>query len=436
MDKARDPEFLKRRQRRRWALASGIVVLLVIGGLAVARLKPAPPTLDGSSVWPDQVKRGTMVRQVRGLGTLVPVEVRTIPAITEGRVEEIPVLPGSAVQADTVLVRLANPTVVQALANAQAQLQGAEADLANLRATLQAAQLDAQSSQANLEAEYRQARLLSDNDTTLVARGLVAQLDASTDAAKADGLEQQVEIGQKRLKSLAASNTAQIASSQAKVAQMRNAAALAQTQVAALDVRAGIDGLLEGLDIGAGGDAAAATPLQVGQWVTVGTAVARVVQPQKLKAEIKVAETDARDVALNQPAKIDTHNGVVSGHVIRIDPNALNGTVAVDVALDGPLPPGARPDLSVDGTIDIETLPNVVYVGRPAFGQPDQTVSMFRISPDGRDATRVQVELGKASVNTVQVVRGLNVGDWVVLSDTSADDSYNQVRFSPPVAIP
>ncbi|HVA64099.1 MAG TPA: hypothetical protein VNF74_10275, partial [Terriglobales bacterium] len=298
MDKARDPEFLKRRQRRRWALASGIVVLLVIGGLAVARLKPAPPTLDGSSVWPDQVKRGTMVRQVRGLGTLVPVEVRTIPAITEGRVEEIPVLPGSAVQADTVLVRLANPTVVQALANAQAQLQGAEADLANLRATLQAAQLDAQSSQANLEAEYRQARLLSDNDTTLVARGLVAQLDASTDAAKADGLEQQVEIGQKRLKSLAASNTAQIASSQAKVAQMRNAAALAQTQVAALDVRAGIDGLLEGLDIGAGGDAAAATPLQVGQWVTVGTAVARVVQPQKLKAEIKVAETDARDVAL------------------------------------------------------------------------------------------------------------------------------------------
>ncbi|MFI5268334.1 MAG: efflux RND transporter periplasmic adaptor subunit [Chloroflexota bacterium] len=433
MDKARDPEFLKRRQRRRWALAGGIVLLLVVGGLAVARLKPAPPTLDGSSVWPDQVKRGTMVRQVRGLGTLVPVEVRTIPAITEGRVEEIPVLPGSAVKASTVLVRLANPTLVQAWANAQAQLQGAEADLANLRATLQAARLDAQSTQANLEAGYRQARLLSDNDKKLVARGLVAQLDASTDAAKAAGLEQQVAIGAQRLKSLSASDAAQIDSSQAKVQQMRNAAALAHTQAAALDVRAGIDGLLEGLDVGGG--AAASTPLQVGQWVTVGTAVARVVQPQHLKAEIKVAETDARDVALSQPATIDTHNGVVPGHVIRIDPNALNGTVAVDVALDGPLPPGARPDLSVDGTINIETLPNVVYVGRPAFGQPDQTVSMFRISPDGRNATRVQVELGKASVNTVQVVRGLEVGDWVVLSDTSADDSYSQVRFSPPIAI-
>lgn len=434
MDKARDPEFLRRRQRQRWLLGAAVVVLLGVGSVAVARLKPAPPTVDGSAVFADQVARGTMVRQVRGIGTLVPVEVRTIPATTEGRVEAIPVQPGAAVKASTVLVRLVNPTVTKALADAKAQLEGAEADLNNLKASLEAARLDAESTQANLAAEYQAARLLSENDQKLVAKGLVSQLDASTDAAKAGGLKQQVAIGTKRLNSLASSDAAQIASSQAKVEQMRAAVVLAQAQADALDVRAGIDGLLEGLDVGTGAGGTAA-PLQVGQWVTVGTAVARVVQPQKLKAEIKVAETDARDVALGQPAKIDTHNGVVDGHVIRIDPNALNGTVAVDVALDGTPPPGARPNLSVDGTIDIETLHNVVYVGRPAFGQPNQTVSMFRISPDGRRGTRVQVALGQASVNTVQVLRGLNVGDWVVLSDTSADDSFDAVRFSPPVTI-
>lgn len=434
MDKARDPEILKRRQRRRWALGGAALVVLALGGVAVSRLQPAPPTVDGSSVYADRVQQGTMVRQVRAIGTLVPVEVRTIPALTEGRVEAIPVQPGAAVTASTVLVRLANPTVVKALADAQAQLAGAQADLANLKATLQAAQLDAQSTQANLEAEYQQARLLSASDQTLVAKGLVAQLDASTDAAKATGLKQQVAIGAERLNTLARSDAAQIASAQAKVEQMRNAVVLARTQAEALAVRAGIDGLLEGLDVSSG-TGSASTPLQVGQWVTVGTPVARVVQPQKLKAEIKVAETDARDVAIGQPARVDTHNGVVPGHVIRIDPNALNGTVAVDVALDGALPPGARPDLSVDGTIDIQTLHNVVYVGRPAFGQPNQTISMFRVSADGRSGTRVQVVLGQASVNTVQVLRGLHVGDWVVLSDTSADDSANTVRFSPPVAV-
>lgn len=434
MDVARDPKHLQQRRHRRIVYIVVAILALAVVSVAVGRLKPAPPTVDGSSIWPGEVKHGTMVRQVRGLGTLVPVEVRTIPATTEGRVEAIPVLPGTAVKANTVLVKLVNPSVDKAVSDAKAQLVGAEADLANLKATLQAAYIDAESAQAKLDSDYQQARQLSQNDQVLLQKGLVAQLDANFDATKANGLKQQVAMGLQRLKSLRASDAAQVDSSQAKVQQMRNAEVLAQSQSGALTIRAGIDGLLEGLDASST-SAGSGGPLQVGQWVTVGTPVAKVVQPQKLKAEIKIAETDARDVALGQPASIDTHNGLVPGHVIRIAPNAINGTVAVDVALDGELPPGARPDLSVDGTVNIQTLNNVDYVGRPAFGQPDQTVSMFAISPDGRTGSRVKVDLGKASVNTIQVLHGLSVGQWVVLSDTSAQDSFDRVRFSPPVSL-
>jgi len=428
MDKARDPKFLKQRRIKRTGMAVVAVLVLVGVAVAVSRLKPAPPTVDGGSVWPDQVKQGTMVRQVRGLGTLVPEDVRTIPATSEGRVEAIPVLPGTPVKAGTVLVSLTNPATDKALGDAKAQLAGAEADLANLKATLQTALLAQRSTQANLESEYHQATMLSEIDQGMLTKGLVARLDAQTDADKADALKKQVGLGNQQLESIAASDAAQVASSQAKVDQMRNSVQLAQTQVDDLTVRSGIDGLLEGLDMGGG------TQLQVGQWVAAGTAVAKVVQPQKLKAQIKIAETEVRDVAIGQPASVDTHNGIVPGHVTRIDPNSLNGTVAVDVSLDGPLPSGARPDLSVDGVVNIETLNNVVYVGRPAFGQPSSTVSMFKISPDGRTGTRVKVDLGKASVNTIQILRGLNVGDWVVLSDTSAQDGFDQIRFSPPVA--
>lgn len=428
MDKARDPKFLKQRRMRRIALGSVAVLALAGVSFAVARLKPAPPTVDGGSVWPEQVKQGTMERQVHGLGTLVPVEVRTIPAITEGRVDSIPVLPGTPVKPDTVLVQLANPTTEKALNDAKAQLKGAQADLANLRATLHTSLLAQQSVQANLVAQASQAKELADSDAVLLTKGLVARLDAQSDADKSSALQQQVTMGNQQLESMAASDAAQIASSQAKVDQMQSGVNLAQSQVDALTVRSGIDGLLEDLDMGGG------TELQVGQWVAAGTAVAKVVQPQKLKAQVKIAETEVRDVAIGQPASVDTHNGIVPGHVIRIDPNSQNGTVTVDVALDGPPPPGARPDLSVDGTVNIETLNNVVFVGRPAFGQPNQTVSMFKISPDGRTGTRVKVDLGKASVNTIQVLHGLNVGDWVVASDTSAQDAFDQIRFSPPVA--
>ncbi len=428
MDKARDPNFLKQRRLKRIIMGAIAAIVVVVVSVAVSRLKPAAPTVDGGSVWPEQVKRGTMVRQVHALGTLVPEEVRTIPAISAGRVEAIPVLPGSPVKANTLLVKLSDPTTVKGLGDAKAALAGAEADLANLKATLQTALLAQRSTLANLESESHQASMVSEIDQGMLAKNLVATLDAKTDADKAEALKQQVALGQEQLASMAASDSAQIASAQAKVDQQKNQVVLAQSLVDSLDVRAGIDGILEGLDLGNG------ATLQVGQYVTVGTAVAKVVQPEKLKATIKVAETDVRDVAIGQSASVDTHNGIVPGHVMRIDPNSQNGTVNVDVALDGPPPPGARADLSVDGVVNIETLNNVVYVGRPAFGAPNQTVSMFKISPDGKTGTRVKVELGKASVNTIQIIRGLNVGDWVVLSDTSAQDGFDEIRFSPPVA--
>ncbi|MGH9417935.1 MAG: HlyD family secretion protein [Terriglobales bacterium] len=429
MDKARDPKFLKQRRMRRILMGIVGVLVVVAVSVAVSRLKPAPPSVDGSSIWPGEVSQGTMVRQVQGLGTLLPEDVRTIPAITEGRVEAIPILPGSPVKANTVLVELTNPVTVKALSDAKAQLAGAEADLANLKATLNTAVLAQQSTQANLVSQARQAELLSTSDQDLLKKGLVAKLDAETDAAKASALQQQVAIGTQQITSMQASDQAQIASSEAKVDQQRNAVALAETNVKGLDVISGIDGLLEGLDMGNG------TQLQVGQWVTAGTAVAKVVQPNKLKAEIKIPETEVGDVAIGQPASIDTHNGIVPGHVERIDPNSINGTVAVDVALEGQLPPGARPDLSVNGVVNIQTLKDVVYVGRPAFGGPDQTVSMFKISADGKTGTRAQVQLGKASVNTIQILHGLGVGEWVVLSDTSAQDAFDTIRFSPPVAV-
>jgi len=429
MDKVRDPKFLKQRKMRRITMSVVAVLALVGVTYAVSRLKPAPPSVDGSSVWPDQVKQGTIIRQVHGLGTLVPEEVRTIPATIAGTVSAIPVLPGSAVKADTILVKLTDPNTLKALNDAKAQLVGAQADLTNLKATLRTTLLAQQSTQANLVAQSQQADQLAQSDAVLLTKGLVPRLDAQADSDKAKALKQQVEMGEQQLQSMQGSASAQIASSQAKVDQMQNAVNLAQTQADNLNIRAGIDGLLEGLDMGNG------LQLQVGQYVSLGTAVAKVVQPTKLKAQVKIAETEVRDVTIGQSASIDPHNGIVPGVVERIDPNSLNGTVNVDVRLEGALPSGARPDLSVDGTVNIQTLPNVVYVGRPAFGTPNSTVTMFKISPDGRDGTRVKVQLGAASVNTVQILHGLNVGDWVVLSDTSQQDAFDRIRFSPPVAV-
>lgn len=395
---------------------TGVVAVLAVG-LGVSRLKPAPPSVDRAAVWVDTVKQGEMLRQVRGLGTLVPVEIRWIPAATEGRVERIEVLPGSQVKAGTVLLQLSNPQLQQQETDARYQLQAAEAEYRQLQASLHSAVLDQKATAAAVGADYREALAQSRSDADLVQKGLVARLDADVSRQKALGLAQRTELEQQRIAAAQSSMAAQLAAQQAKVAQLRAQYELKRSQVADLQVKAGIDGVLQDL------------PLQVGQWVTSGTTMAKVAQPQQLKAQIKVAETEARDVQLGQPASIDTHNGIIPGHVIRIDPAVQNGTVTVDVALDGALPGGARPDLSVDGTVNIERLSHVLYVGRPAFGQADSTVTMFKLSNDGRQAVRVKVELGKTSVNTVQIVRGLNVGDQVILSDMSAQDGADRIRL-------
>jgi HlyD family secretion protein len=347
----------------------------------------------------------------------VPVEIRWIPAATEGRVERILVLPGSQVKANTVLLQLSNPQLQQEETDARYQLQAAEAEYRQLQASLHSAVLDQKATAAAVSADYREALAQSKSDADLVQKGLVARLDADVSRQKALGLEQRTELEQQRIAAAQSSMAAQLAAQQAKVAQLRAQYELKQSQVADLQVKAGINGVLQDL------------PLQVGQWVTSGTTMAKVAQPQQLKAQIKVAETEARDVQLGQPASIDTHNGVIPGHVIRIDPAVQNGTVTVDVALDGALPSGARPDLSVDGTINIEKLSNVLYVGRPAFGQADSTVTMYKLAGDGKDAVAVKVELGKTSVNTVQILRGLNVGDQVILSDMSAQDGADSIRL-------
>lgn len=391
--------------------------MIVAVSLGVSRLKPAPPSVDRAAVWVDTVRQGDMLRQVRGLGTLVPVDIRWIPAATEGRVERILVLPGSQVKAGTVLLQLSNPQLEQEETDARYQLQAAEAEYRQLQASLHSTVLDQRATAASVEADYREALAQSKSDADLVQKGLVARLDADVSRQKALGLEQRTQLEQQRIQAAQSSMQAQLAAQQAKVDQLRAQYELKQSQVADLQVRAGIDGVLQDL------------PLQVGQWVTAGTTMAKVAQPQKLKAQIKVAETEARDVQLEQPATIDTHNGVIPGHVIRIDPAVQNGTVTVDVALDGALPSGARPDLSVDGTINIEKLSHVLYVGRPAFGQAESTVTMFKLAGDGKEAVRVKVELGKTSVNTVQILRGLNVGDQVILSDMSAQDGFDRIRL-------
>lgn len=417
MDVPRQASDLRKRRIRRISYAVAGVAAILAVTLGVSRLKPAPPSVDRAAVWVDTVKQGTMLRQMRGLGTLVPVEIRWIPAATEGRVERIVVLPGSQVKANTVLLQLSNPQLQQEETDARYQLQAAEAEYRQLQASLHSAVLDQKATAAAVSADYREALAQSRSDADLVQKGLVARLDADVSQQKALGLQQRTALEQQRIAAAQASMAAQLAAQQAKVAQLRAQYELKQSQVADLQVKAGIDGVLQDL------------PLQVGQWVTSGTTMAKVAQPQQLKAQIKVAETEARDVQLGQPASIDTHNGVIPGHVIRIDPAVQNGTVTVDVALDGALPSGARPDLSVDGTINIETLSNVLYVGRPAFGQADSTVTMFKLTGDGKEAVRVKVELGKTSVNTVQIVRGLNVGDQVILSDMSAQDGADRIRL-------
>ena len=418
MDIAR-PDLKRQKRRRQIILLAVVMVLVVATTAAVLRLKPAAPSVERGTVWTDTVKRGPMLRQVRGLGTLTPTQeaIRQIPAETDATVVRIRMLPGSQVKADSILVEMSDPQVEQAALDAQLQMKAAEAAYQSLRVTLDSALMDLKASAATVTADYEQAKLQGETDKALFDMGVISGLAYKSSKGKADELTirnnlemQRIAVNQKAIES-------QLAEQQAKIDQMRALFELKQKQLDALKVRAGIDGVLVDL------------PLQVGQRVAPGTMLAKVVQPNHLMAELKIAETQARDVQIGEPASVDTHNGVIPGTVMRVDPAVENGTVTVDVSLTGDLPKGVRPDLSVDGTVDLERLDNILYVRRPAFGQENSTISLFKLDPDGNGAVRVPVKVGRASVNSIQVIEGLREGDTVILSDMSRWDSTDRVKL-------
>ena len=406
--------------RRLWRRAAvAALSLAAIAGLTLglSRLTAAAPVLDRSSVWIDTVRRGPMLRQVRGVGTLVPEETRWIPATTSGRVERILVRPGTAVESGTVILELSNPAVRQELEEATLRLQAAEAALASMRADLVNEALAQEAATASIEADYQKAALQVRVNEQLAARALVSPIVVEQATLDARQLEARLAIARKQLAGRADSSTSRLAVRQAEIDQARAMMALRRRQVDDLLVRAGTPGVLQ------------LVPVEVGQQVSPGSNLARVADPARLKAELKVSETQARDIQLDQPAAIDTRNGIIAGRISRIDPAVQNGTVTVDVALQGPLPRGARPDLTVDGTIELERLADVLFVGRPAVGQTGAAVGLFRLLPDDRDARRVMVMLGRSSVNTVEVLDGLAEGDRVILSDMSSWDASERVRL-------
>lgn len=414
------PEFKRQRRRRNIVLlAVGIVVLAGVA-IGVSRLKPAAPEVERSTVWTDTVKRGPMLRQVRGLGSLIPSQefTRQIPAETEATVVRIRMLPGSQVQTDSILLEMSNPQVEQAALDAKLQLKAAEAEYQSLRVKLQSDLMNQKAGAATVTADYSQAKLQADTDKALYDLGVISGLAYKNSKSKADELTTRNDIEDQRLDINQKAIATQLAEQQAKVDQISALSELKQKQLEALKVRAGIEGVLVDL------------PLQVGQHVLPGAMLAKIVQPNHLIAELKVAETQARDVQIGQPAAVDTHNGVASGTVMRVDPAVQNGTVTVDVKLTGELPKGARPDLSVDGTIDLERMDDVLYVGRPATGQENSTISLFKLDSDGKGAVRVPVKVGRASVNSIQVLEGLHEGDNVILSDMSRNDNTDRIRLN------
>jgi multidrug efflux pump subunit AcrA (membrane-fusion protein) len=418
MDIAR-PEFKMQKRRRQAVIVTAVVLGLAAVSAAVMRLKPAAPTVERGTVWTDTVKRGPMLRQVRGLGSLVPSQesVRQIPAETEATVVRIHMLPGSQVKAGTILLEMSNPQTEQAAVDAQLQQKAAEAEYQSLRAKLESDLMNQKAGAATVHADNAQAQRQANTDKALYELGVISALAYKASKDKADELTTRNDLETQRLTANERAILSQMAVQQAKVDQMRTLAQLKQKQLDELKVRPGIDGVLVDL------------PLQVGQHVLPGTMLAKVVEPDHLMATLKVAETQARDVQIGEPASVDTHNGVITGSVMRVDPAVQNGTVTVDVKLTGELPKGARPDLSVDGTIDLERLENVLYVGRPALGQENSTISLFKLSPEGQTAIRVPVKVGRASVNSIQVIEGLHEGDTVILSDMSRWDSTDRIRL-------
>jgi HlyD family secretion protein len=417
MDVPRAGVAKKKRQKRIIYIAAGVLGLIAVTFL-LSRLKPAVPSIDRSTVWIDTVKRGPMVRQVRGLGTLVPVDIRWIAANTDGRVEKIVIWPGTEVTADSVILELTSPELEQAANDAESKAKAEESALTTLEATLQRELLDQESTTARVHSEYEQAKMELQTNEKLSTNGLVSDLVFKTSKVKAAELANRDQIETKRLEFSKSSIKPQIASKQAAVDQAKEFAKLKADQVQQLHVKAGMTGVLQQL------------PVQVGQRIKPGDNLARVADPTKLKAQVKIAETQAKDIVTAQVASIDTRNGIVAGHVIRVDPAVEQGTVTVDVAIDGDLPKGARPDLSVDGTIELERLDNVIYVGRPAFGQENNTVGIFKLVAGTSEAVRTPVKLGRSSVNTIEILSGLEPGDQVILSDTSSMDAHERIRLN------
>ena len=420
MDIVRD-ESVKRKKRQKQTLMIVAAVVVVAGAtLGVSRLKPALQVVDRNTIWPDTVKRGSMLRQVRGLGSLVPVpeDVRVIPAETDVHVERILVLPGGApMKPDTIIMELSNPQVEQEALSADLELKSAQAEFHNTRAKIDSDLMSLRSAAATVEADFLNAKREADQNRELKKIGVVSDAVLQASLNKEKELATRKKIEEERIAESTKAIETQLAVQQATIDQKKAMAALRHRQKDALKVRAGIAGVLQEV------------PVQVGQRLAQGTILAKVVQPDRLQAELKIPETQAKDLIVGQKAEIDTHNGIIQGSVSRIDPAVQAGTVTVDVKLDGPLPKFLRPDLSVDGTITQERLENVLYVGRPAFGQEKSSVGMFKIDPDGKTATRVKVDLGRSSVNTIEIVGGLKEGDQVILSDMSRYDTQNQIKL-------
>ena len=412
----------KNATRNRLVKRVGIGVFLAgaVTGLTIftSKLKPAAPQVDGSTVWRDAVKRGEMLRQVRGLGTLIPEEILHVPAPFSGRVDKVAELAGTSVSADTILVQLKNPDMEQQVREATWALQTAESDLLNAKAQFHSQRLNQKSDLTTLQSQYRDAKARNDRDEVLYKQGLMLELDYRLSKTNVEDLAARIDVEKERGAALGESLDAQFASKQTQIEQLRAQLQVRKDQVAQLTVRAGVAGVLQQIVV------------QQGQQVSPGTDLAIVVQPRKLKAALAITETQAKDVLLNQKAEIDTHNGIIPGRVIRIDPSVINGTRTVDVRLEGALPAGAVPDLSVDGTIEIERLADILYMGRPVGAEAGGTIGIFRVSPDGKEAAKVKVRLGRTSVNTVEVLEGLRVGDKVILSDMSVWDSYDRIRLN------
>ena len=419
MDIQRPASVARQKKLRRISFAIAGILVIGVVSVVLARLKPAAPTVEKATVWVDTVKRGSMQVNVRGLGTLVPVDEarRLIPAVTQGRVERIVLRPGAVVEPNTIVLELSEPTLQQSLSEAEQQLRAAEADYNSLQARLETERLSQRATAATIEADYKNAVLQKQVDDSLHKEGLLAEIQKNQSTVRAESLGQRNKIEQERVQVTDANVKAQLLAQQARIDQLRSMRDLRVQQVDQLKVRAGMTGVLEQVTV------------NVGQQVTPGLNLARVADPTRLKAELRIAETQARDLAIGQKAKVDTRNGIIDAKVIRIDPAAQQGTVTVDVELIGELPRGARPDLSVDGEIEIVRLDNVLHVGRPAFGQEQSTVGLFKVDPTTSEAMRAQVQLGRSSVNTIEILSGLAEGDQVVLSDMSAWDQFDRIRL-------